>query len=363
MSMGKQLLAWAGTICATAIPLVFIWTTGLADEPAGTAAAIPPAVRTIVVAAPSETLSRQFYGRVVAKETVDLGFIVGGRLERLAPEEGTRIAAGQTIAVLDQDPFFRAVERAELSLDIARREAERALTLSERSVAPESRAEDATTVRDLAEVALRDARAALADATLTAPFDALVAARLAPEHSIVAPGQPILRLHDMSEVRVEIDLPERVFVASGGLDGVRFMARVGDGADVTLRLVAFQPDAARVGQSYRVTLAFPNDPGAALLPGASVTVIASVPMQGGGIAVPAGALLAQNDRSASVFVLDGPGDPATIRRMPVGLVTQSGTTFLVEGLTAGAEVVAAGAHRLTDGQTVRRAPDLRFVEN
>jgi multidrug efflux pump subunit AcrA (membrane-fusion protein) len=69
------------------------------------------------------------------------------------------------------------------------------------------RTEDAETTRDLAEIALRAARAALADATLTAPFDALVAARLIPPQSIVEPGQPLIRLHDMSEVRVEIDLP------------------------------------------------------------------------------------------------------------------------------------------------------------
>jgi RND family efflux transporter MFP subunit len=322
-----------------------------------------PAVRSMIVGPAATTIERQLYGRVVARETVDLAFEVGGRLDRLLPEEGQRVAAGATLAVLDLEGFRRSAERAALNLDMAQRDAERALLLSERAVGPESRAEDSITARDLAEIALRDAEAALADATLTAPFDALVAARLTPPQSIVPAGQPILRLHDMSELRVEIDLPERLFVTYGGLDALRFAARGGDGVDVALRLVAFQPDAARVGQSYRVTLAFVDMPSAAVLPGASVNVLAQVPASTAGAAVPATAVLAQNDRSTAVMVLDGEGPELTVREVPVTITSQTGTGFVVEGLEAGAEIVAVGAHRLTAGQTVRRFTDLRMTDD
>lgn len=321
-----------------------------------------PAVRSVIVAPAAATLERQFYGRVVARETVDLAFEVGGRLDRLLPEEGQRVTAGATLAMLDLDGFRRSVERAALNLDMAKRDAERALLLSERAVGPESRAEDAITARDLADVALRDAQAALADATLTAPFDAMVAARLAPPQSIVPAGQPILRLHDMSELRVEIDLPERLFVAYGGLDDLRFTARGADG-DLPLRLVAFQPDTARVGQSYRVTLAFVETPGPAVLPGASITVLAQVPAPTAGAAVPATAVLAQNDRSTAVFVLQGEGDALIVREVPVTVTSKTGTGFVVAGLEAGAEIVAVGAHRLTAGQMVRRFTGLRMTED
>ncbi|MDE4147119.1 efflux RND transporter periplasmic adaptor subunit [Phaeobacter gallaeciensis] len=322
-----------------------------------------PAVRSMVVAPAATTLERQFYGRVVAKETVDLAFDVGGRLDRLLPEEGQRVAAGATLAVLELDGFRRSVERAALNLDMARRDAERALRLSERAVGPESRAEDAITARDLAEIALRDAEAALADATLTAPFDALVAARLAPPQSIVPAGQAIMRLHDMSELRVEIDLPERLFVTYGGLDDLRFMARRPGGGDLPLRLVAFQPDTSRVGQSYRVTLAFVETPSATVLPGASVTVLAQVPATGTGAVVPATAVLAQNDQSTAVMMLDSEGPALTVREVPVTITSETGTSFVVEGLETGAEIVAVGAHRLTAGQAVRRFTDLRMTDD
>ena len=149
--------------------------------------------------------------------------------------------------------------------------------------------EDAETARDLAEVALRDARAALADATLTAPFDALVAARLNPaaEHGW-SPASRSCACTTCRKVRVEIDLPERVFVSAGGLDRVGFAARTPQGVELPLApLVAFRPDTSRVGQTYLVTLAFLSDPGAALLPGASATVTATFPNDTPGVAVPA----------------------------------------------------------------------------
>ncbi len=319
-----------------------------------------PVVRTVVLRSAPDTLSRQFFGQVRARETVDLSFEVGGTLHRLIPEEGTRVAAGQMIAQLRTDAFERAVARAELQFEMAAREAERAGQLAARAVGPGTRAEDAATARDMAEVALRDARAALTDATLTAPFDGLVAVRIASEYSSVAPGQPVLRLHDLSQVRIEIAVPERLIAAAGGLGDVRFDARLASGRDVPLSLVAFQPETDRVGQSYRVTLALNAADGAGLLPGASVTVTVTLPAPDVGMTVPATALLARNDRQAEVFVMQG---GSTVHRVPVTVTAPTGNGFRIEGLPEGAEVVAMGAHRLRDGQAVRRFAPQTYSEN
>jgi len=158
--------------------------------------------------APAATASRQFFGRIAARDTVDLAFEVGGTLTVLEALEGTTVAVGVTLAALDQGPFERTVERAELELERAIGDLERAETLATRNVTSEANAENAETARDLADVQLRDARAALADATITAPFDALIADRLASNHTSIDPGEPIVRLHDMSEIRVEVARPE-----------------------------------------------------------------------------------------------------------------------------------------------------------
>lgn len=320
------------------------------------------AVRTMIVDAPTGTMTRQFFGQVRARETVDLSFDVGGTMVLLAPEEGARVSRDDLLASLDLDPFERAVERAELALAMASREAERAATLAERQVGAVARAEDAATARDMASVALRDARAALADASLRAPFDGLVVVRITPAFSAVLPGQPILRLHDLSELRVEFALPERMLQQVGTLDTVLFTAELPGGREAALRVVAFQPDTDRVGQSYRVTLAFVDD-GVELLPGASVTIRAAIPTSSHGLEVPASALLAGNDRKAAVLALAGEGETFVLRRYPVTVVAGGGSGFTVEGLAAGTEIVTAGAHLLREGQTVRRFTGLTTSED
>lgn len=320
-----------------------------------------PAVRTFVVAAPSETVTRQFFGQVRARETVDLSFDVAGTMILLAPEEGQRVVQGDVLAQLDLDPHVRAVERAALSLEMATREAARATTLAERQVGAATRAEDAATARDMADVALRDARAALADAILRAPFDGLIAVRITPAFSAISPGQPVLRVHDLSEMRVEIAVPEQLFQQLGSLERIGFTAERPGGRDAALRLVAFQPDIDGVGQSYRVTLAFED--AVDVLPGASVTVRATIPAPTQSVGIPVPALIAGNDRDASVLALVPQDDAYVLRRQAVTVVAGAGSRFSVEGLSAGSEIVAAGVHLLRDGQAVRRFTGLITSED
>jgi hypothetical protein len=79
--------------------------------------------------------------------------------------------------------------------------------------------------------------------------------------------------------------------------------------------------------------------------------------------VPTSALLAGTAREASVLVLLPEGDAFVLRRQAVTVVASAGSRFSVEGLAAGSEIVAAGAHLLGDGQVVRRFTGLATSED
>ena len=301
--------------------------------------------------------TRTFFGRVVARETAALSFEVGGRLVELAPREGAELRAGEVIARLDPDPFERAVERAGLALDRAERDAARAATLAERNVAAEVAAEDAVTGRDLAAVELRDAHAALEDAVLTAPFDGLVAERLTAEFVNLAPGQPVLALHDLSELRVEIEMPERVLLMAGGVDRLTFRGRLPGGGTVDLALTEFEPQTGRAGQSFRVALTLPHGGAGGLIPGASMSVDVLLPAVSDEPVLPAAAILGDTDRGFEVMLYaPDPADPdvGTVTPAEIRVTSPDGVTLRVDGLPEGAAIVAAGGHLLRDGERVRR---------
>ena len=327
-----------------------------------------PSVKLIGPEDENDAFVRRFFGRIAARETVDLSFEVGGKLVRLPVVEGETIPKGQVVAALETDNFERAVARAELALSQAGRERERAARLAASNVASTVRAEDAKTAYKLAEVALRDARAALEDATLTTPFDALVAARLAANFSNVEPGQPILRLHDMSQIRVQIDVPERLFQAGIPPEAIDFTGEVAQlSAPVDLQLIEYEAQTKAVGQSFLVTLVLPDLDIPTLIPGASMTVTARVDdaYQSPGRGVPATALVMGPDRSAKamVFVPDA-ADPdfGTVRARTVEVLSGTGTRLRVTGLDVDSQIVAVGAHLLSDGQKVRRYKGLTVEE-
>jgi membrane fusion protein YbhG len=58
------------------------------------------------------------YGNMDIRE-VDLGFGVDGPIAQVLVEEGDRVEAGQTLAILEQDPFLDAVQAAEATLKLA----------------------------------------------------------------------------------------------------------------------------------------------------------------------------------------------------------------------------------------------------
>ncbi|MEJ8561507.1 efflux RND transporter periplasmic adaptor subunit [Yoonia sp. GPGPB17] len=314
------------------------------------------AVKLIQAGGGAAQLERVFFGQVVARETVDLSFEVGGRLIMFDAQEGQFLDEGTQIAAMDLAPFERAVERATLQLAKANRDLTRAQTLAQSNVASATQAENAETARDLAVVSWREATDALEDATLHAPFRALVASRLTPNFANVTPGQPIVRLHDMSEVCVEIDVQERLFQSLTDVASLSFVGTspLFDG-EVPLALREFNAETQNIGQSYRVTLALPsNQVPKAIIPGASMTVTARLRnTDTTAITLPPSAVQVTSDGAqVMVYVPNADNEDGTVALVPVSVTSANGTTLTVTGLGPDQWIVGAGVQMLRDGETV-----------
>ena len=324
--------------------------------PSGLWAQDAPLAKLITVAPMDSGMSRTFFGRVAARETVDLAFQVSGQIVEFPAVEGEPVPKGGLIAQLDLEPFQLSLDQARAQADQANRTLERLERLQGSSVS-EVTVQDARTQAELNAIALRNAQRALDQATLTAPFDALVAARNAATFATINAGTPVVRLHDMSELRIEIDVPEILFQQAGEDPDVVLSATF-PASDrqfpVTPR--EFNAETSGVGQTFRITLGLPPPEGLVVLPGSSVTVAAQIMGEAPMLVVPASALTTANDGTAHVMVFEPTGaDEGTVRRTPVTIQpTARGAVSVTSGLSAGQEIVASGAARLEDGATVRR---------
>ncbi len=317
--------------------------------------ALPPLVKTIIVEDPADGVTRTFFGEVVARKTVAMGFQVGGRMVEFNAPEGEVIPKGATIARLDPEPFEIAVEEAQLTLEQTQRTFDRYEQLVGRAIS-EAQLLDAQTQVRMAEVALANAEYQLRQTKLIAPFDAVVASRNLANFSTVAAGTEIVRLHDLSELRVDIEVPEVLIQQLGPEPNVTLKAQF-PGSDATHPLTyrEINAETSAIGQTFRVTLAFEMLEDRLLFPGASVVVRATVNDATDGIAIPVSAIATDPNGAASVFkVVDG-ADGLLLAETPVTVtVSAEGGITIGDGLEPGTEIVAGGVNNLEDGQRVRR---------
>ena len=337
---------------ACLLSLSFVTSAPAQDDGQTPDAAAPPKpVKLMTLSSEPVTVQRQFFGQVAARQTVELAFQVPGKLEVLNAEEGARKPEGAEIAQLDLSGYERAVAEAEANFEKAQRDAERLESLRGQAVS-EVQVQDAQTQLRLAEIALNSAREDLEHATLRAPFDALIAKRLVANFQTVQAGTPVVRLHDVSELRVDIQVPEVLFRQAGADDQIAFYAEFpGEGRRYDLALREFETETSATGQTYTITLAFTENPGAFVFPGASVSVYTAVtgPQQQG-VVLPETALVYDAQGNAAVMVYE---DGKVARRAVEIEVHEDSRIYMTEGPEDGTQIVETGASQLRDGQSAR----------
>lgn len=320
-------------------------------SPGGDAApesAVPVVVQPVAVLDQPETTTAN--GIVEGTQTVDLAFQVGGRVARVAPEEGERVAAGAVLARLDTTEFQLGLDLAAAAAARARDEWERTRQLSSRGSAAAVDLTRAETAHQQAEAQRALAAKRLADAILTTPIAGVVARRGLDPGEMAAPGVPVFTVIAIDPIQVRAGIPEADI---GGI-------RTGQSATVTVPsagsrvfeglvgLVGVAADP--VSRTYAITIRIPNS-GRTLRPGMIAEVRISTDRRVEALTVPGEAIVRQADGSTIVFVLRAGETRVAARRVVVGRVLEQAVE-ITDGVAAGDRVVVGGQHRLADGVLV-----------
>ncbi|MCY1077791.1 efflux RND transporter periplasmic adaptor subunit [Archangium lansingense] len=239
----------------------------------------PPPAPARVEAPAAQAPSAGFLGVIISEEALDLAPSIEGRLEEVRVQVGDHVRRGEVLATLEMRALQQERAMAEAELQSARAElriAELALAEAEdrlrRREDPKQLSVGALSQEELiraqyeqrmaaakhegarARVTEREARVVqlqqrLAESSLRAPFDGLVASRALNPGALVRPGQAVLHLlregpqqvrfavpqEEASAVRVE--LPVRVRVQEGGAVLSGRVSHVAPEVDVASRMV------------------------------------------------------------------------------------------------------------------------------
>ncbi|MEX1119452.1 MAG: efflux RND transporter periplasmic adaptor subunit, partial [Terrimicrobiaceae bacterium] len=171
-------------------------------------AAIVPPVQTILLEKPGEAPFRRFPGEVAAADSSEMSFDVTGRLIEFPATQGVEYQAGALLGRLDETTFVARVDSATADFTNARNELERQTQLHGRGVISRSELDRFQRAFGVTEAALREARRALEDTRMVAPFDGRVARTLVSNFQNIQARQPVLVFQNNATLEVDIQLPE-----------------------------------------------------------------------------------------------------------------------------------------------------------
>ena len=209
------------------------------------------------------------------------------------------------------------------------------------------------------EANLGQARDALKDSELRAPFDGLVTQRFVENFQQVQVNQRIFTFADLSHIDIEVDVPESYAATIKGPEFITTAAVLPSAPDrkfpLEMKGFSAQPDPQTRTYQGVLTMAVPE--GLRVLPGMTVQVeITYRPPTGDGpdgLPIPVESVFADPDGGKDRFVWLVDPKTMTVKRTPVEVGQMTGSNILVvKGLKKGDRVVTAGVHYLKEGVKV-----------
>lgn len=322
-----------------------------------------------------------FTGTLLPKSKFIVAPKIAGRLEKLFVNIGDEVKSGQLIASLDDDEYFQQVEqaRAELevatatmeeslsTLDVAKREFERAETLREKKIASESELDVAQ-----AQYNAQNAKYRVAQAQVTQKEAALNAAkvrfsytqilttwedenkprivgeRFVDEGEMLKANSPIVSILEIHSLTAVIHVIERDYS----------QVRIDQEAEVTTdafpdktfpgKVVRVAPLLKETSRQARVEIEVSNSD-ELLKPGMFIRAQIEFARHNDATVVPVAALIKRNAQQG-VFLADGQKRKARFVPVTVGIINKGLAEVLTPVLSG--VVVTLGQHLLEDGSAI-----------
>ena len=345
--------AWLAALAPLVAIILLTAACGHRSEPPSAAAA----TRSVAVAPVASTALADgvhAVGLLTPKDEARLAFKVGGVIESMRVEEGTRVRAGQLLAVLKQAEIGAAVEQARQASAKAERDLKRGQALYADGVAAEEQLQDLTTAARVAAAGLASAEFNASYARITAPANGVVLRKFAEANELVQAGQPVLIVGGDGRgwvVRVGLADKDAVRVHVGDAARVSFDAWPGLGFDGRVSNLASSADPAT--GTFTVEIAV-REAGVSFVQGLVAKVVVVPRAARVSRVLPVQALIEANGDEASVFVLRPGHDSVQRVAIRIGRLAE-GQVEVLGGLAPDALVVIDGGAFLEDGERVRIA--------
>jgi len=288
-------------------------------------------------------------GNIEGNKTVRLGFMVAGRINFIAANEGQKVREGQILASLDPESYKIAKDMADANLEQTQDEYNRLSKMYATKSISESDYSKISAALKVAKSQQQLQAKNLKETKLYAPISGILLKKLTEKGEIINVGLPLFVVSDIRTVKVNASIPEselhnlhigntaNVYVSSLDKDFVGKITEIGSLAEATTR-------------TFTVKIELKN-PDLVIRPGMTAEINIQTKETENYIAIPVDAVLHDLDNSSYVYVADAAKKLAIKRKVSLGNIIHNNVK-VISGLTAGDQLIVVGQNKLSNGASI-----------
>lgn len=328
------------------------------EEPSQIVEASSRPVKTLVIGGGGFADTRTFPAVVDAIQKAEISFRVSGKIQKILVKEGAEVKNGQLLAELDPTDFEIKLKDRKASYNTAKANFDRAVDLVEKGAISRVDHDNIRAKFHTAEANLAAAKQDLTYTKLNANFDGFIAKRHVENFEEISQSQSIFSLEDVSALKIKIDVPENLMIViNKHHKQSRKLLAVFDSIsnrEFPLSFLEISTKADPNTKTFKVTLKMDKPENYNVLPGMTATVLAELfadeSRSDNTITIPVSAVIADNEKQATVWIVDEKTMTVNPKKVKPGLLI--GDSMQVTGLNPGERIVIAGAAFLRNDMKV-----------
>ncbi len=317
----------------------------------------------------SSPTAHNYPGEIKACKETNLSFRVDGPLIAIQKKPGALVIKEELLMQLDQRDYRDRITILEAELDGALARAnkasqdfKRAKQLFEKDVIAKADYDLARSNASSANAAVKNIRAQLSvakhqlkDTSLRAPYDGIITAQLAENHEMIRAGQIVMRMHDISTLEINTNIPENDIghlLLEKGSTAVLTVPSLKN-SSFTAKLKEWSTEADKTTRTYGVTFTLQPPEDQSLLPGMTAEItLRNLKARKPVMTVPLDAVTADHGGNSVIWVYDEASGVATQKKIITAEMYDDRRIIVDEGLNGNELIVTGGVHFLVEGMPV-----------
>jgi len=313
-----------------------------------------PLVSTLTVQPKEFEHYLELQGDVVTDQNVLVYPEMSGTLYRVYVKEGQRVSKGQLLASIDDGGLSSQLAQLKTQAELAKTTFERQKRLWEQNIGSEIQYLQAKTQFEAQQSAVKQLESQVGKSSIRAPFSGIVDNVIKDEGTVVSPGpgSEVFRIVNLSDMYIDVEVPESHLPnVTPGKEVEAYFPVLGETIKTKVRQTGnfINPS----NRSFIAEVPVPNKNGH-IKPNLTAQVKINDYTNKNAILIPQSVVSENAEGEQYVYIIDDQDGELIAKKSIIkpGL-TQGDYLEVLEGISAGSQVIVEGARSIRDGQTVK----------